>query len=269
MKTRCFTLYCTLLTAAIFLFSFPTVCTSIYPEGAFDLTTIDTQMTLKAKHIVVGEVVGVSFAFTRPEFKLPSSFVTVRIDLDIKKEIERADHPSAEAKRSQQDQTEKDPPTVTFVQVGGPYPDGTVAQAVGVPFLELGDRVFLRLVPTIRAVTHQDTTSNLTISDFGCKFDLKENGEALDDHIVQRGWQGMNATVFQMARITRATLKQPKRMESLERRVNALARPRPIINVDGSVHMPDDARFNIVMEEVAAIESELNLPPLVKSVPKQ
>jgi hypothetical protein len=63
-----------------------------------------------------------------------------------------------------------------------------------------------------------------------------------------------------MARIVRATLKRPKRMRTLERRVNALKRPRRYRKRD--VLMSPDARLPVVMKEVAAIEAALNLSPL-------
>ena len=63
-----------------------------YPEGAWDLTTIATKSTLEATHIVVGEVTHVSFVFYYVGAD-PLSIVTLRVDKDIKTEIEKDNTP--------------------------------------------------------------------------------------------------------------------------------------------------------------------------------
>ncbi|MCH8292991.1 hypothetical protein IH992_18030, partial [Candidatus Poribacteria bacterium] len=217
MKISCLAL----LAVGIILFcSFPADATT-YPEGVFDFTTIHTKTTLEAKHIIVGEVVDVSSVFELPKFNQPFSFVTIHIERDIKQEIKRAAQQGGNRNAGHADESK---PTVTFVQLGGPYPDGSVVRASGVPVLKPGDRVFLRLIPTIESIQHGGQKSDVTISEFACRYSLKEKGKTLDEHIVKCGWQGMDVTVLQMARITRATLETPERIKALERRMNALAR---------------------------------------------
>ena len=60
----------------------------LYPSDAFDFTTLNTKRTLEASHIIIGEVTHVSFVFQRESY-LPSSLVTVRVDKDIKEQIEQ------------------------------------------------------------------------------------------------------------------------------------------------------------------------------------
>ena len=242
---------------------------SQYPEGAFDFTTLGTKRTLEATHIIVGKVTHVSFVFEQG-FSGPISLVTVRVDKDIKAEIERVDNQETnppEGQASEKDR--KTPPqTVTFVQVGGPYPlvkflpffEGGWVTAAGVRVLKRGERVFLRLLPTTSPYKHNGQPANSYTHEFGTMYSVQGEGDDVDQHIISRGWQGIDVTVLQMARIVRATLKRPERMRTLERRVNALKRPRRYRRRD--VLMSPDTRLSIVMNEVAAIETELNLSPL-------
>ena len=67
----------------------------------------------------------VSFVFNYGEFG-PLSFVTVRVDWDIKHKIERAENQdtSPQGRQTSEEERETAPQTVTFVQMGGPYSDG-------------------------------------------------------------------------------------------------------------------------------------------------
>jgi hypothetical protein len=245
-----------------FLLSVPNVAAETYAPGAFDFTTLNSDMILEAKHIVVGEVIDVSFVFTPPGYFDSFSFVTIRVDLDIKQEIVRQEQKETanNAKRRN-----KKNPTVTLAQLGGPSPDGDYVKIAGLRTLKTGDRVFLRLVPIVDPplLEHDGQRSDVTVLKYGCRYSLtQEKGKALDETVIKHGWQGMDVTISQMARITRATLKQPKRMKALELRVHALGRPRPVLNASGHLQMPPDARLNIVMDEVATVEAELGLSAL-------
>ena len=281
------TLSCALLIIGLCLLNFPSMEAGMYPEGAFDFTTLGTKRTLEARHIIVGEVTHVSFVFelqfTGPEYgpdgwatSGPLSFVTVRVDKDLKKEIERVDNQETkplEGKTSEKER-ETPPQTVTCVQVGGPYPlvkflpffEGGWTTAAGIPVLKRGERVFLRLIPTTSPVEHKGQTANSITHEFGTIYSVREEEGELDKHIIERGWRGMDVTVLQMTRIVRATLKQPERMRALERRVSRL-KPMPIVfDVNGQPHRMQSAdRLPIVMDEVRAIETELNLSPLCGS----
>ena len=269
------TLDCALLIIGLCLLNFPSMEAGTYPEGAFDFTTLGTKRTLEATHIVVGEVTHVSFIFEYENWGY-LSFVTVRVDKDIKREIECADNQETKPLEGQVSEKErKTPPqTVTCVQVGGPYPlfeflpffEGGWTTAASVPVLKRGERVFLRLIPTTSPVEHKGQTANSITHELGTMYAVREEGGKLDKHIIEEGWQGMDVTVLQMTRIVRATLKQPERMRALERRVSKLKRMPFVRDVNGRFRrkQPDD-RLPIVMDEVKAIETELNLSPLCGS----
>ena len=281
------TLGCALLIIGLCLLNFPSMEAGMYPEGAFDFTTLGIKRTLEARHIIVGEVTHVSFVFelqfTGPEYgpdgwatSGPLSFVTVRVDKDLKKEIERVDNQETkplEGKTSEKER-ETPPQTVTCVQVGGPYPlvkflpffEGGWITAAGIPVLKRGERVFLRLIPTTSPVEHKGQTANSITHEFGTMYSVREEGDELDKHIIEGGWRGMDVTVLQMTRIVRATLKQPERMRALERRVSKLKRMPFVQDAQGRYRpkQPDD-HLPVVMDEVTAIETELNLSPLCGS----
>jgi hypothetical protein len=214
-----------------------------------------TETTLKAKHIVVGEVTHISFVFGLPEFNLPFSFVTIRVDWDIKQAIERAEQQNelpADRPDTDKSKTHGTEPTVTFVQVGGPNADGDTLRVVGSPVLKRKDLVFLRLVPTIRPIEHDGQQTDVCLDVTSSLYFLKEESKPLEERLIPWGWGRLDVTVSQMARITRATLKQPERMQALEYRMRELRRAQ----------MPKPAQLNLVMREVAGIETELNLSPL-------
>ena len=144
-----------------------------------------------------------------------------------------------------------------------PFFEGGWVTAVGVPVLKRGDRVFLRLPPTTSPYEHNGQTADSYTHEHGTVYTVREERGELDKHIIEEGWKGMDVTVLQMARIVRATLKQPERMRTLERRVSGLKR-RPLVrDVNGRLRpkQPDD-RLPIAMDKVRAIETELKLPPL-------
>lgn len=263
------TLGCALLIIGLCLVNCASMEAKTYPEGAFDFTTLGTKRTLEAAHIIVGEVTHVSFVFEYEDWG-PLSFVTVRVDKDIKREIERVDNQETkplEGKASEKER-ETPPQTVTCVQVGGPYPmfkflpffEGGWTTAAGVPVLKRGERVFLKLIPMTSPVEHKGQTANSITHEFGTMYAVREEGGELDKHIIEKGWQGMDVTVLQMTRIVRAALKQPERMRALERRVHGLKRMPFVQDARGRYRpkQPDD-RLPIVMDEVTAIETELNL----------
>ena len=269
------TLGCALLIVGLCLLNFPSMEAKIYPEGAFDFTTLGTKRTLEAAHIIVGEVTHVSFVFEYEDWG-PLSFVTVRLDKDIKREIERVDNQETKPLEGQASEKERETPpqTVTCVQVGGPYPmfkflpffEGGWTTVAGVPVLKRGERVFLKLIPMPSPVEHKGQTANSITHEFGTMYAVREEGGELNKHIIERGWQGMDVTVSQMTRIVRATLKQPERMRALERRVHGLKRMPIVFDVNGRPRrLQPDGRLPIVMDEVKAIETELNLSPLCGS----
>ena len=263
------TLGCALLIIGLCLVN----CASMasYGEG---YTKTTTDITLEARHITVGKVVHVSFVFDQGYGS--QSLVTVRVDKDIKREIERADN--QQTNPSQRQASKKDrktpPQLVTFVQIGGPYrlfdflpfPSGDWVTAAGVDNVKRGERVFLKLLPTTSPVEHNGKTADSYPQDRGSIYSVRGKGGELDEHIIERGWFGMDVTVLQMTRIVRATLKQPERMRALERRVSKLKRMPFVRDVNGRLRrkQPDD-RLRIVMDEVTAIETELNLSPLCGS----
>lgn len=243
-----------------------------YAEG---YTKTTTDMTLEARHIIVGKVVHVSFVFEQG-FSGPQSLVTVRVDKDIKREIERADNQPTNPPQRQASKKDRktSPQLVTFVQVGGPYrlfdflpfPNGNWVTAAGVRTLKRGEHVFLKLLPTTSPVEHNGKTADSYPQDRGSIYSIRGKGGELDEHIIERGWLGMDVTVLQMTRIVRASLKQPERMRTLARRVSKLKRMPFVRDVNGRLRrkQPDD-RLPIVMDEVTAIETELNLSPLCSS----
>ena len=261
------TLGCALLIIGLCLIN----CASMasYAEG---YTKTTTDITLEARHIIVGKVVHVSFVFDRAGYG-PQSLVTVCVDKDIKREIERADNQQTNPPQRQASKKDRETPPqlVTFVQVGGPYrlfdflpfPDGDWVTAAGVRTLKRGERVFLKLLPTTSPVEHNKRIANSYPCDHGSIYSVQVEGEEVDKHIIERGWLGMDVTVLQMTRIVRATLKQPERMRTLARRVSKLKRMPFVQDARGRYRpkQPDD-RLPVVMDEVKAIETELNLPPL-------
>ena len=233
---------------------------SLYPEGTFDFTTLATKRTLEAPHIIVGEVTHVSFVFEREEYA-PSSLVTVRVDKDIKGDIERADNQETNPPQRQAsgEEGETPPQTITFVQTGGPWHDGGWVKAQGIRLLKKGDYVFIRLAPTAQPVRHNGQTVNSCTAEYGTTYSVEEKGDGIDEHIIKRSWQRLDMTVLEMTRIVRTTLKQPERMRTLERRVSKLKRPN-FIDIDAG--KAPDPRLPVVMNEVKAIEAELELPLL-------
>lgn len=264
------TLGCALLIIGLCLVN----CASMasYGEGSPKTTT---DMTLEARHIIVGKVVHVSFVFEQG-FSGPQSLVTVRVDKDIKREIERVDNQETDSPQRQASKKDRKTPAqlVTFVQIGGPYrlfdflpfPDGNWVTAAGVDNVKRGERVFLKLLPITSPVEHNGKTADSYPQDRGSIYSVRGKGGELDEHIIERGWLGMDVTVLQMTRIVRATLKQPERMRTLVRRVSKLKRMPFVQDAQGRYRpkQPDD-RLPVVMDEVKAIETELNLSPLCGS----
>ena len=249
MNAKCFVTLTLILTLSL-------VCLlnyspALYPEGAFDFTTLATTTTLEAVHIIVGEVTHVSFVFERGESG-PISFVTVRVDKDIKEAIERVDNQATNPpeKKESNGEGETPPRTATFVQTGGPYPNGSWVKAAGIRVLKQGDRVFLRLGPTVNLFEYNGQTVNSGTAEFGTTYSIKEEGDDIDQHIIKRGWRGLDTTVLEMTRIVRATLKEPEQMRTFERQMN------------GFKHLTKEARLQEVMNKVANIETALKLPPL-------
>ena len=257
-------LWCALLIIGVCLVD----CESLasYAEGELKSRT---DIMREAKYIVVGQVVHVSFVFEQGDSG-PISLVTVRVDKDIKNEIERADTLKTEAGKA-----ERNPPpkTVTFFQIGGPYrlfdflpiPSGDWVTAVGVDNVKRGESVFLMLLPLTSPIEHKGRTADSYPEGHGSIYRVRAEGKPVDDHIIERGWWAMDVTVLQMTRLVRATLKQPKRMRALADRVSKLKRMPFAYDAKGRVRpkQPDD-RLPIVMAEVRAIERELNLPSLNK-----
>ena len=223
----------------------------LYPSDAFDFTTLNTKRTLEASHIIIGEVTHVSFVFRRGEY-LPSSLVTVRIEKDIKEQIDRLTNqgtnpPERQAEGERQTPSQR---TVTFVQVGGPRRDAAGwVKVSGFRVLKEGDYVFLKLMPAKDPFERDGHLINSATSSFATTYIVLEDGDDPDDHIIRKAWQGLDITVIQMARIVRATLRKPEQMRGLERRMSELK------------HLAQDARSQTVMDEVMDIEEVLSLPP--------
>ena len=250
------------------MFILSTVCllddsaASVYLEGAHDHSTMATKMTLEATDIVVGEITDVSLVFEQDTSGL-LSIVTVRVDKDIKAEIERvarqATNPVGQVSEEKgitppgdltQEEGDTPPETVSFVQVGGPWGDGTWVKAAGVDLLKNGDYVFLRLKPTIYTVFHEGQEYNSCIDEYGTTFFVQEQGDDIDHYIINEGWQRTDVNVLDMTRIVRTTLEQPETMRTLEREVHERGRI-----------VPNQTRLQTIMNKVAEIEETLNLPP--------
>ena len=261
-------LWCALLIIGLCLLNFSPMEASLYPPGTFDLTTIVTEMTVDATHIIVGKVTYVSFVNDDS-----LSLVKVRVYKDMKAEIDRVDNQETDPLKGQTStEGHKTPPkTVTFVQVGGPYPlieslpfiKGGWVTAAGIRVLKRGDYVFLRLQPTNYPVRHNGKTVNSCTQERGTMYSVRAEGAELDKHIIERGWLGMDVAVSQMTRIVRATLKQPERMLALARHVKGLGRMPFVRDEKGRVRrLQPDTRLPIVMAEVERIEAGLNPSPL-------
>ena len=230
----------------------------LYPPGTWDHTAMATISTLEAMHIVVGEVTHVSFVFQQDGSE-PLSIVTVRIDKDIKAEIERLENtgPVGQVSEEEGDTTtpgeteeaDSTPDTVSFIQTGGPYPDGDWVEAVGMPLLKVGDDVFLRLKPSNFTVTHNGQEYNSCTDEYGTVYPVQTVGDDVDKYIIKESWQRLNVNVMDMTRIVRTTLKQPETMRTLERRINK------------NWHaVTDEANLQSIMKAVAEIEETLSLP---------
>ena len=231
----------------------------LYPLGTWDHTAMATISTLEATHIVVGEVTHVSFVF-RQDGSEPLSIVTVRVDKDIKAEIERLDNentnPVGRVSDGEGDvptpgetEEESSPDTVSFIQVGGPYEDGDYVEAVGMPLLKVGDNVFLRLKPSNFTVTHNGQKYNNCTDEYGTVYYVQADGDDVDEYIIKEAWQRLDVNVMDMTRMVRTTLKQPETMRTLERRING--------NWNA---VTNEVRLQSVMKAVAEIEEELSLP---------
>ena len=227
---------------------------SLYGPDAFDFTAIDTHTTLEARHLIVGEVIDVSFVADYGWEIDPLSLVTVRVDCDMKKDNQETAPPERRAS-SESPKT----PTVTFLQTGGTYSDGGRVTVASVRTLRRGESVFLRLVPSFKSFEHHGQMIETRTLDVATVYTVEQEGDNLEQHIIKRGWQGLDVTVLQMARIVRATLKRPRRMWTFERCVNGLKYPRRKPWQKRDALMSPDPRLAIVMGEVAAIEAALNL----------
>ena len=224
---------------------------SLYPENTFNFKTLPTTSTLDATHLVVGEITHVSFVFEivfseGPEYSSsgPLSIATLRIDWDMKETIDRAENPNEPRSVNETD-------TVSFVQVGGPLPDGDVVYASGYRLLKEGDYVFLKLVRSNYPVTNQGVTVHASTREHGTMYDVKKKGkDNVGKHIITRGWNKLDVTVLDMNRIVRSTLKKTEAMRSLDEEMNSLH------------HLGDQARLQMLMDKVEEIERELELPEL-------
>lgn len=237
MNTRCFV---TLTLILICLFNHSNVDATTYAEGTWDFTSLATDMTIGANHIIVGEVTAVSLVFHYLDFE-PLSAVTVRVLWDAKEEIERVKNQVARPENN------SDPRMVSFVQVGGPLPDGDTLQAVGVRVLKVGDRVFLRLRPTVEPIINNGQTYNSTTEDFGTVYSVESVGDKVAQNRIIRGWRKLDMTVLEMTRIVRATLTESEQMRTFERQMSEIR------------NMPKAARFKQLMDKVGSIETASNL----------
>ena len=222
----------------------------LYPSDAFDFTTLNTKRTLEARHIIIGEVTHVSFVFRRGAY-LPSSLVTVRIEKDIKEQIDRLTNQGTNPPERQAEGERETPPqrTVTFVQVGGPRRDAAGwVKVSGFRVLKEGDYVFLKLMPAKDPFEHDGHSINSATSSFATTYTVLEDGDDIYNHIIPNAWQGLDMTVIQMARIVRATLKKPEQMRGLEQQMSGLK------------HLARDVRSQTIMNDITSIETELNLP---------
>lgn len=262
MNTRCCAIPILILTLSL-------VCllnhskSALYPPGTWDHSTMATTSTLEATHIVVGEVTHVSFVDDNL-----MSIVTVRVDKDIKAEIKRVaaedTNPVGNVSEDKGDTTQPTPgeeadrsnlgddtalQTVSFIQLGGPWPDGGWAKASGMPLLKKGDNVFLRLKSTGPPVIHSGKEYNSYIDAHGTVYPVQTAGNDVDQYIIKKGWQRLDFNVSEMTRIVRATLEQPETMRTLEQGVN---------NVWQAV--TEEAHTQTIMNKVVDIEDTSNLP---------
>ena len=217
-------------------------------EGTVDFDTLATTSTVNATHLVVGEVIDVSFVF---QMEIdggttgPLSIVTLRVDWDMKKEIERAenDHPDEDKPDDEPEQQ-----LVLFSQIGGPYPDGGYVEVAGVRLLKVGDYVFLRLSATTFPITNNGVTVNNCTKIHGAVHTIDDKGnDDIAEHIIKRGWRHLDLSVGKMTRIVRVTLKRPEEMRAFERDLDAPVK---------------ESRYQTLMSKVKSIEEELNLPEL-------
>ncbi len=239
---------------------------SQYPPGTWDHSTMATKATLEATHIVVGEVTHVSFV---NEDLI--SVVTVRVDKDIKAEIERVaardTNPVGNVGENEGDAPQPEPgvdaensdlgddaapQTVSFIQAGGPWADGGWVEAKGLPLLQSGDYVFLRLKPNRGPqIIHSGKEYKSVIDAYGTVYPVQKSGDHIDDYIIEKGWQKLDFNVLEMTRIVRTTLEQPEAMRALER------------GVSGSWHaVTQETHTQTIMDKVLEVEGELNLPTL-------
>ena len=223
-------------------------------DGSVDLNTIATTSTLDATHLVVGEVIHVSFVFQMDVdggTTGPLSIVTLRVDWDMKKEIEGAENdPPKKGKSDEEPEqvVEELEQVVLFSQIGGPYPDGDYVEAAGIRLLELGDYVFLRLSPTTFPITNSAVTVNNCTKAFGAVHTVDDEGnEDIDQHIIKKGWRSLDLTVVEMTRIVRATLKRPEEMRAFERDLTGPTK---------------ELRYKALMDKVKSIEGDLSLREL-------
>ena len=270
MNTRCFaTLILILTLSLVSLLNYSAA--SMYPEGTWDHSTIATTSTLEATHIVVGEVIHVSFVNDDL-----ISIVIVRVDKDIKAEIERVDsrdtNPVGNVSEGNSDATlpapgedigkstledDASPQTVSFIQAGGPWADGGWVEASGLPLLRSGDYVFLRLKPNNGPqIIHSGKECNSVIDAYGTVYTVQKHGDDIDDYIIEKGWQKLDFNVLDMIRIVRATLEQPETMRTLELEVHGVRRA----GLQGVVEQENHSQN--VVNKVLDIEKELSLPSL-------
>ncbi len=214
-------------------------------------TTAET--TLKSKYIVLGKVIKVE------PLDNSHSLVTVGVERDVLEEIRRSD--SGETDRGDKD--DKEMKTVAFFQEGGPTVDGYETELVGLPVLKMGDRRFMAITPAKHPVKVNGQVYDLIVDWWGGGGSrVHPNPEAPDDPLVQFWWGGLHLTVSQVARITRAILKAPERMESLEKHINAIKGTHRVVM--GKLVMAPDAKMDLAFNEISAIERELKLPLLPK-----
>ena len=212
---------------------------SLVDESTVDFDVLATTTTLKATHLIVGEVIEVSFVFEQEidgGTTGPLSIVKVQIASDMKKMIEHAEN----------DEDEDDTPEqfVSFSQLGGPYEGGGVVEAVGFPLLEVGDYVFLRLSPRRWALTHNGVTVESCIEMYGTVYEIDKKGsDDIANHVIVKAWKNLDLSVDDMTRIVRATLKRPDEMKRFERDSNAPTK-------------------EALMSKVGTIEIALTLPEL-------
>ena len=211
------------------------------PDSSIDLKIIATTSTLKATHVIVGEVTDVSFVFEQEVnggTTGPLSIVKARIVTDMKKITEDAENTEPQGETNQSEQF------VSFTQLGGPYSDGGVVEAVGFPLLEVGDYVFLRLSPRSWALTHNGVTVESCIEMYGTVYEIDKNdSDDIANHVIMKAWKDLDLDVDDMTRVVRATLKNPDEMKRFERNSGTPTR-------------------EALIHKISAIETALALPNL-------